>query len=202
MNVGIYSFEEYVHLVKSFHGSIAPGIIVGGFMVNFAQSQVPRDALCDVICETPNCLPDAVQLLTPCTVGNGWLKVVNLGRYALTFYDKYSGDGIRVFLDAATLDDWPEIKNWFLKLKPKQDQDLQLLLTQIGEAGFGILGSRQVTVQPQFMEKRSKGTAIALCPLCGEAYPAQDGETCKGCSGSTPYTMQIAPHGSLHAKTK
>ena len=60
-----------------------------------------RGCLFDAICETRNCLPDAVQLLTPCTIGNGWLKVVNVGRFALTLYDKYQGEGVRVYLDPA-----------------------------------------------------------------------------------------------------
>ncbi|MCK9274610.1 MAG: FmdE family protein [Syntrophales bacterium] len=186
-NVGIYSFEEYIHLVKSFHGSVAPGIIIGGFMVQLAKSRMPENVLCDVLCETPACLPDAVQLLTPCTIGNGWLKIVDLGRYAVTFYDKYTGEGIRVFLDAAKLDGRQEIKNWYLKLKPKKEQDLELLLDQIKEAGFQIYGSQSVAIQPEFMEKRSKGKTIAICPCCGEAYPGKDGDLCKGCSGSAPY---------------
>lgn len=192
-DVGIYTFEEYIHLVKSFHGSVAPGIIIGGFMVQFARSRMPESALCDVLCETPSCLPDAVQLLTPCTIGNGWLKVVNLGRYAVSFYDKYSGDGVRVFLDAAKLDEWPEIRNWFLKLKPKKEQDLQALLDQIKDAGYRILSSQEIAVQPEFLEKRSKGKGIVLCPLCGEAYPEKDGPLCKGCGGQSPYCRQEHP---------
>ena len=192
-NVGIYTFEEYIHLVKSFHGSVAPGIIIGGFMVQLARSRMPENVLCDVLCETPSCLPDAVQLLTPCTIGNGWLKVVNLGRYAVSFYDKYSGDGIRVFLDAARLDEWPEIRNWFLKLKPKKEQDLQALLDQIKDAGYRILSSQEIAVQPEFLEKRSKGKRIVLCPLCGEAYPERDGPLCRGCGEPSPYRKQERP---------
>lgn len=192
-NVGVYSFEEYIHLVKSFHGSVAPGIIIGGFMVQYARSRMPENALCDVVCETPSCLPDAVQLLTPCTIGNGWLKVVDFGRYAVSFYDKYTGDGIRVFIDASRLDDWPEIKNWFLKLKPKREQDLQALLDQIKDAGYQIMGAQKITMRPEYLEKRSKGKRIVLCPLCGEAYPERDGELCKGCRSETPYQKQEAP---------
>jgi len=38
-------------------------------------------------------------MLTPCTIGNGWLKIFDFGRYALALYEKYGGQGIRVFLD-------------------------------------------------------------------------------------------------------
>ena len=84
--------------------------------------------LFDAVCETRNCLPDAVQLLTPCTIGNGWLKVVNVGRFALNLYDKYEGKGVRVFMDPVKVADWPEINTWYLKLKPKKEQDSALLL--------------------------------------------------------------------------
>lgn len=188
-NVGIYSFEEYIHLVKSFHGSVAPGMLIGGFMVQCAKNHMPEDVLYDVICETPSCLPDAVQLLTPCTVGNGWLKIVNLGRYALSLYDKYSGDGIRVALDAAKMDRWPETRHWFLKVKAKNKQDSQAILNEVKDAGFRILTLHRVTILPVYMEKHNKGR-IALCPLCGEAYPEKDGAACRGCSERIPYGTQ------------
>ena len=77
-----YMFQEFVDLVSSFHGYAAPGVIIGGFMVDLAYRYLPEEGLFDALCETPKCLPDAIQLLTPCTLGNGWLTVVNTGRFA------------------------------------------------------------------------------------------------------------------------
>ena len=37
MNICTYTYEEYLHLVKSFHGSLAPGLIIGGFIVGVMQ---------------------------------------------------------------------------------------------------------------------------------------------------------------------
>jgi len=99
-----HSFEEYLKLLESFHGNAAPGPIIGGFMVDLALKHIPEGILFDAVSETPACLPDAVQILTPCTVGNGWLKVMNLGRFALSLYDKYTGRGVRVFLDPEKLE--------------------------------------------------------------------------------------------------
>ncbi|MFC1868693.1 FmdE family protein, partial [Thermodesulfobacteriota bacterium] len=129
--IGSYSYEEYEQLVQSFHGHIAPGMMIGGFMVDLALKNLPEGELFDALCETRSCLPDAIQLLTPCTIGNGWLKVRNAGRYALALYEKFSGEGIRVFVDAPKLEKWPEIKSWFFKLKEKKDQDKELLMAQI-----------------------------------------------------------------------
>lgn len=186
MQIGPYTFDEFLSLVESFHGSAAPGVVLGGIMVDLAKSRLPEGILYDALAETRACLPDAVQLLTPCTMGNGWLKVVNLGRFALSLYDKYTGAGVRVALDPARLEKYPEIAAWYLKLKPKRQQDKDLLLAQIREAGSQILTWEQVQVRPQFLGKKSRGR-MALCPLCREGYPAQDGGICRGCQGEAPF---------------
>ena len=113
----------------------APGLVIGLKMVDWAREQLPEDILFDVVCETGSCLPDAVQMLTPCTVGNNWLTIKDLGRFALTLYDKFNGDGVRVFLDPAKLQHWPEFFDWLYKRKPKQAQDFDRLLEEIRQAG-------------------------------------------------------------------
>src|SRR5512145_1834730 len=92
------SISEYMRMVEEFHGHLAPGLIIGGFMVDLALKNRPDCEFYDVICETSTCLPDAIQMLTPCTYGNGWLKIVDTGRFALTVFDKYNGNGTRVSL--------------------------------------------------------------------------------------------------------
>ncbi len=189
MNIGSYSFDDFLHLVKSFHGNMAPGVVLGGIMVAAARQQLPAGVLFDAICETRNCLPDAIQLLTPCTIGNGWLKVVDVGRFALALYNKHGGDGVRVFLDHVKVADWPEINSWYRKLNPKKEQDPERLLEEIKNAGPEILGWQQVKIRPQFLGKRSRGR-IAICPLCREAYPSQDGGICRACQGDAPYLTE------------
>ena len=186
MNIDLYSFEEYLSLVKSFHGSVAPGMVIGGIMVDFALKHAPDGEFFDALCETHHCLPDAVQLLTPCTIGNGWLKVVSLGRFALTMYEKQYGEGIRVYLDPSKIDSWSEVRDWYFKLKPKKEQDSQLLLDQIKSAGTGLMSLERVQVRPRFLKKRVKGET-STCPICGEGYPSADGGICRACQGEGPY---------------
>jgi formylmethanofuran dehydrogenase subunit E len=155
-------------------------------MVDLALRHLSAGILFDAICETGACLPDAVQLLTPCTIGNGWLKIVNLGRFAVNLYDKYRGEGVRVWLDPAKTAAWPEIHNWYLKLKPKAEQDKELLLAQIKAAGPQVLSWQAVQMRPHFLKRRPRGRMV-VCPLCREAYPAQDGGICRGCQGEVPY---------------
>ena len=187
MNICTYSYEEYLHLVKSFHGNLAPGLIIGGFIIDLAMKNLPEGEFFDAVCETPVCLPDAVQILTPCTIGNGWLSIVNFGRFAVTLYEKYSGKGVRVFLDTKKLDAWPEVRDWYLKKKKKQEQDPEVLMAQIKEAGHQLLGIQRVQVAPEKVRRKKMGP-IGVCPVCGEAYPLKDGDRCRPCSGDTPYS--------------
>ncbi len=90
-----HTYNEYIDMIKSFHGYVAPGLVLGGFMVDLAYQNCPQGEFFDTLCETRACLPDAIQLLTPCTVGNGWLRIIDLGKFALTLFEKYHGEGVR-----------------------------------------------------------------------------------------------------------
>ena len=186
MKIGTYSYEEYVQLVTSFHGSLAPGLLIGGFIVDLALKSLPEGEFFDAICETPVCLPDAVQLLTPCTVGNGWVKILEFGRFAVTLYEKQGGEGVRVYLDSEKLKNWPEVYSWFFKLKTKKEQDYDLLISQIKESGHGMLSMQRVKVDPESLSRKKAGPS-AICPSCGEAYPVKHGAQCRSCAGESPY---------------
>jgi len=183
-----FDLEEYIRLVESFHGYVAPGLIIGGFMVNLAKSSLSEGTLFNALCETTACLPDAIQLLTPCTIGNGRLKILNFGRFAISLFDKDKGKGYRGYLDCRKLDAWPEIKTWFFKLKVKTEQDKELLLAQIKEAGDRLCRTEPILVRSEFLGKKKRGE-IVICSCCQEAYPAKDGEICRACQGGSPYVV-------------
>jgi formylmethanofuran dehydrogenase subunit E len=187
-SIGPYSFEEFLGVAAAFHGNPAPGLILGGFMVDAAREGLSGDILFDAVVETKKCLPDAVQLLTPPSYGNGWLRVVNLGRYALSLYDKTTGEGFRAWLDPEALRAWPEIRAWYLKTKPKAEQDRQRLFAEIKAAGREVCRVASVRVRRGFLGKSPMG-AIGVCPVCGEGYPLADGAICRGCAGEAPYVL-------------
>jgi formylmethanofuran dehydrogenase subunit E len=189
MKSGYFVIGEYACLVESFHGYMAPGVIIGGFMVNLALHYLPEGTLFKAICETPACLPDAIQLLTKCTVGNNRLKILNFGRFALTLYDKDTGNGFRVSLNSKKVDHWPEIRSWFFKLKAKSEQDQEILVAEIKEAGNELCKIDPVLVRPQFLRKEKRGE-IVICPSCREAFPARDGKLCRSCQGESPYIIK------------
>lgn len=186
MNIDKYTYEEYSRIVTEFHGSAAPGLMIGGYMVDLALKNLPEGEFFDAICETPVCLPDAIQLLTPCTFGNGWMTVLDFGKFAITLYDKSSGNGVRVYLDMEKLKNFSEVNSWFLKLKTKKEQDYDLLMSQIKDAGHSMLSLQKVKVNPESIARKKSGPS-AICPLCGESYPAKHGDKCRGCAGESPY---------------
>lgn len=188
MNIESYTFEEFKNKAAAFHGYPAPGLLIGGYMVARAKSMLPEGTLFDAVCETSKCLPDAVQLLSLCSIGNGWMKIVNLGRYAVTLYDKYTGQGVRVWIDTDKLEQWPEIKCWLLKLKPKKEQDSDKLFEEIEQAGHNLCSWAEVQVSERFMKHASMGS-IGICPACSEPYPTRDGAVCRGCQGEAPYVL-------------
>lgn len=181
-----WTHEELLEEARKFHGYPAPGLILGGYMVATAQQQMPSDILYDAISETSHCLPDAIQLLTPCTIGNGWLHIVPFGLYALSLYDKYTGEGVRVHLDKEKLKPYAAIQAWYLKTCPKKEQNTQLLQSQIKAAGTTLFTIRSIRVRPERLQSQSK-RVMTCCPLCGEYYPASHGRLCRSCQGQSPY---------------
>ncbi len=190
MNIGQYTFEEFKNKAKEFHGYPAPGLLIGGYMVEAAKSRLPEGTLFEALVESGKCLPDAVQLLTLCSTGNNWMKVKLLGRYAVSLYDKFTGEGFRVAVDQEKLADWPEIRAWFMKEKPKAEQDTDKLFSEIEQAGDTICSVRPIRISRKYLG-HGHMTTIDVCPVCGEAYPGSDGSICRGCQGEDPYeTME------------
>jgi formylmethanofuran dehydrogenase subunit E len=180
-----HTYDQYMDMVKAFHKHIAPGVVLGGLMVDLACRNLPQGEFFDAISETRSCLPDSIQILTPCTMGNGWLRIIDLGRFALTLFEKYTGNGVRVYVDSHKLDDWPELKAFFFKLIPKKEQDSEALMAEIYLANTSIFGVQRVQVDMDSLKSRNRH-AVAVCPLCGEGYPESDGKTCLSCRGEAP----------------
>ncbi len=183
-----YTFEESMEMARAFHGYPAPGLVLGVRMVSLAMTHLPEKVLFDAVTETRSCLPDAVQILTLCTVGNNWLKIMDLGRYALALYDKTNGNGVRVSIDSQAVKKWPELFAWLYKTKAKHEQDSKALYRDIQSAADHILNTEPVEIQARHLVKTSKG-AIDTCPVCGEAFPVTHGNICRVCQGETPYRM-------------
>lgn len=179
------SLEAFLDEIVRFHGHLAPGLVLGGYMVDWGQEMIrmrlgPRIEA-DAVVETSHCLPDAVQIFTPCTIGNGWLKVLDWDKFALTLYDKKELTGFRVWLDLEKARRFPNLINWYLQRVSKQQLPLPELLDTMMSAGRRALSCRAVKVIRPCRPVKKKD--IAACPACGEGYPRAQGSRCLACQG-------------------
>ena len=192
------TIEECLNTIQQFHGWKAPGLVVGLFMVDLAIARMGKGVEFDAIVESRHCLPDAIQLFTPCTVGNGWLKIVDWDKFALTFYDRHHLNGHRVWLDLQKTKHHPLYHGWFMQTIHKKDFDNNVLLDAIITAGRSVLSETGVTMTDLF--QRNKKGIIWVCSFCGEAYSADQGARCAVCQGKGYFSpakdAHIASSGS------
>jgi formylmethanofuran dehydrogenase subunit E len=182
------NIETVLEVIEQFHGWTAPGLLLGVFMVDRARELIGPEVEADAVVETYHCLPDAVQLFTPCTIGNGWLKVLDWDKFALSLYDRHTLCGFRVWLDLKKTLKYPNLYNWYMRKVPKKDLPLNVLLETILSAGPHVLSACPVQMT-DFYGRHKKGL-IKICPSCGEAYPILQGEECFACQGKG-YTKQV-----------
>ena len=154
--------EDFLSSIENFHGWKAPGLVLGGFMVDLAQ-----------------------EIFTPCTIGNGWLKILDWDKFAISLYDRRQRNGYRVWLDLEKMRSFPNLFNWYMRLVPKKDLPLEVLLETILDARRSVLSCRPILVTHH--HQRQKKRQIEVCPGCGEAYPAHQGPECTACQGKGYY---------------
>jgi formylmethanofuran dehydrogenase subunit E len=184
-----------LRMIEKFHGWKAPGLVLGLFMVDLAQELIGIETEADAIVETRHCLPDAIQLFTPCTVGNGWMKILDWDKFALVLYDRRARNGYRVWFDLVKARRFPNLYNWFMRLVPKKELPLDVLLETILSAGRSVLSSRAIYVTAYY--RRQKKSGINVCPVCGEAFASAQGETCWSCQGKNFYEWNIYPKAAV-----
>jgi len=180
------AYEDFVVRMEEFHGYRSPGILVGALMIEDALNEVGATPYLNVVTETIVCLPDAVQLLTPCTIGNGFLQVLDWGKFALTAYDRTTLAGIRVWLNYEALVDFPLIHRWFDRSSAAREKPaFEKLAKEILKAGFNLIARQPVRLHQPL--KNAEHITTGICPSCGESYPLHFGAVCAACGGQAYY---------------
>ena len=192
--------EDCLNLIESFHGWKAPGLVLGLFMVDWARERIGPQVEADAIVESRHCLPDAIQLFTPCTVGNGWLKILDWDKFALSLYDRHSLQGCRVWLDLQKAMAFPSLYGWYMRLIPKKELPLDVLLEVILRADRSVLSIQPIQMTDLF--RRTKKGEITICPTCNEAFAVEQGERCAACRGDAYYQFHEATFEYPFVETK
>jgi formylmethanofuran dehydrogenase subunit E len=176
------AYEDFVIRMEEFHGYRSPGILLGALMVEAALKEGGTAPYLNVVTETIVCLPDAVQLLTPCTIGNGFLQILDWGKFALTAYDRKTLAGVRVWLDHDALTSYPLIHSWFERsLKTREKPAFEQLAPEILKAGADLIAHRPVRLHQAL--KSAQHVPTGRCPRCRESYPLHFGAACPSCAG-------------------
>jgi formylmethanofuran dehydrogenase subunit E len=176
--------RDYFAEGAKFHGHLSPGLAMGIFMVDLARDVLGPHELVDAVAETKLCLPDAIQIMTPCSYGNGWLRVKDWGKFALTLYDKEKLDGVRVYLDAGKIKNYPHLYQWYMRQGGVETDEV---VSEIMNAERAIFSWEKVRVKLPPKEKEP----VSICASCGEAHPASDGKLCLRCGGQDDYYQVI-----------
>ncbi len=100
----------------TFHGHICPGLAIGFKACEAAMEKMSIGASEDeeIVCVTENdaCGVDAVQAILSCTLGKGNLVYRGTGKQAFAFFNRKTGEKLRVYLKAQNLgmdrDAWRE----------------------------------------------------------------------------------------------
>ena len=188
------ALQESIRQLIVFHTSPAPGVLIGAFMVDYALELlgVTADEKLYGVCETPKCLPDALQVVAHSTTGNNRLRVIPIGKFAMTVNAPTQEDtamAVRVYVDLKKLKIFPVIDIWYANSpcfdKPTMKETLQ---DEIFRAGREILSYERVRVGVSPKRKWQPVT----CPCCGDTIPDYlfgEGQ-CHGC-GSMSYYKKI-----------
>jgi len=185
--------QEIIRLAE-FHTYPAPGVLIGAFMVDYAMELlgVKKGQKLYGICETPKCLPDALQVLAHITIGNNRLKIVPVGKFAIAMNlpsDEATADAVRVYVDQKKLKQYPTVDSWYANSPAFEKKTMKgQLFDEIFRAGRTILSFERVRIT---VKQKEKWSSVA-CPGCGEMIPdyLMEGDHCAAC-GSMRYYEKI-----------
>lgn len=194
-------FKKIVEKVYELHVKIAPAIPLAVEMVFLAQEKLGDVKLKTVaISETRACLPDAIQVLTGCTIGNGYLKIKDeIGRFALTLFDRADGRGVRVYVDLAKIDQktMPETYKFFRRIRdPRVNDDMKVrrASNKLVIDEFYACGRRAfLSWEKVKIEETAKPpiSPVYICKKCGESFHSKnDKNVCSVCSGEQRYYLK------------
>lgn len=148
--------HEYYQQAGNFHGHWCPGLAIG-VRAAFEAGQALGTRMADrhnhiqCLAESSACWLDGIQYVLGSTLGNGALKLEDLGKSAFNFYNPESGESMRYYLL-----DLP-------REKPRAEL-IEYILTAPLESIF-----RQTPVSCPFPERTAKAAEL-ICPICGEKF--------------------------------
>ncbi|WP_425059987.1 hypothetical protein SCACP_06230 [Sporomusa carbonis] len=139
-----------------FHGHECPGLAIGFKACEAAMEKLGIKFSADeeVVCVTENdaCGVDAIQVLTGCSLGKGNLLYRGTGKQAFSFFNRMSGESIRLVLKP-------------FKEEMSREQRQEYLLSTPASDLFDFK-------QPHYsLPEEARIFTTVICEKCGEGAP-------------------------------
>jgi formylmethanofuran dehydrogenase subunit E len=161
-----------------FHGHLCPGLALG-YRVALAalrelKTERPRDEELVAVVENDSCAVDAIQYITGCTFGKGNLIFHDYGKHVYTFFDRRTGQGIRISEDFRGFEG--DTRYAELKQQREAGKDVATEMNALRmEKTAAILKADEkelFTVQPvlSLPPEEAKIRTSVRCALCGEKF--------------------------------
>ncbi|KJS01892.1 MAG: formylmethanofuran dehydrogenase [Desulfobulbaceae bacterium BRH_c16a] len=184
-----------------FHGHLCPGLSLGYQAavagMEWLSARRAEDEEVVAIVETDACGCDAIQVVTGCTFGKGNFIYRDYGKTAFTFFNRKTGQGVRVARKAEQQDPIdPEHRQLLAKIRQGTATDLErsLVRAKHEKASKRILDLRpyelftisEITVPAP---EKARIEPSLNCAVCGEPTMStkmveKDGQSiCRGCLG-------------------
>jgi formylmethanofuran dehydrogenase subunit E len=172
-----------IEKVVPFHGFLTSGALIGIQMLNIARRvlDIREGERIYVTCETQSCMPDPFQVLAGATIGNGGLKIRNLGKMAVTVNKQApegvdSIKGVRIILDPEKTKDYPKLNAWYLNIEKLPHEEVVPILLAAGEK---VYSWKLVDIEVPVRQKKR----IKCCKNCDEMFIQHDDELlCGACT--------------------
>ncbi|MBF0406843.1 MAG: hypothetical protein HQM10_05795 [Candidatus Riflebacteria bacterium] len=194
--------DKFFRRITEFHTKDAPGLEIGVEMVDCALDLLGKvhDKILAVV-ETSACLVDVVQIMVGCTTGNKYLQALtNLGRFAVTLYDRKDGRGVRVSVDLSKInkEKTPEIHNFFNRkraIEVETNMELRKASGALIKKEFKTIGRELFRTEKVNVKTFGKPPILPaqVCNKCEESFLAKNktDEMCEFCTGTAEYYIPI-----------
>ncbi|HNW34518.1 MAG TPA: FmdE family protein [Candidatus Ozemobacteraceae bacterium] len=192
------AFHTTLEEVFRFHAKKAPGLAIGISLVDQVRDRLgPVKERLNAIAETPGCLVDVIMVMTGCTIGNNYLRIIpGLGRFALTMFDRFDGRGVRGAVDLARIDPrrTPELAAFYHRTRsaevqiggPAREASRVKIMEEFDRIGRDIFRFENVWV---IDHGKPPVASAGICASCGESFLIEESgvSRCAICQGRYAY---------------
>lgn len=183
---------------KAFHGHVCGGLAIGYVAATAGLAWLKEMRALDeelvTVVETDACCVDAIQVLTGCTFGKGNLLYKDYGKMGFTFFNRRTGQGVRLVIRPDTFRASERQIELFKKTRDgsiteAEQAELQTIGMQRTEAVLNTPADALFSMMPVTtgMPGKARIEPSQPCSRCGEPVMASKLESvdgtmvCRGC---------------------